>query len=267
MPKVYIACWTMKGDMFNNLTTDNRVDMFGRITRMADTYLKILEQAGGPGTKMLIVPEYVYTLNAQANTLLTRDQKHDVYNRLIDISKRYPELIIIAGTIPYGKGNNAQNQDIYSVCPMLFGGQIRAKLYKRDDDNTFQINGTFRTKTDHGKNVPLVTINNLTIGVDICMDYNNNRLENYLTANHLQRPDIHVQISGTNGAGPPSAQAEIGGVYVHCNLSRPTANVDNGASAYSVTGRQGAVTQTQEIQPIQTFIEGAGRLKFFEETL
>ncbi len=262
MARVYVACWTSKGDMFNNLTTANRVDMFGKMALMAETYLKIL---GGVGCKrMFVVPEYTYTLDAQGNALLTRGQKHEVYNRLIDISKRLPDLMIIAGSIPYGKGNNPQNQDIYSLCPMLFGGQIRAKLYKVYDDGTYQINGTFRTKMDHGKDVPVVTINNLTIGVDICGDYNSNRLRNHIRANNLPLPDIHVQISGTNPRGSVHNYAKVNGTYIHCDLMRPIANVDNGASAWLVTGRNGDHTYTQEIPPSQSFVEGASRLMFFQ---
>jgi hypothetical protein len=63
------------------------------------------------------------------------------------------------------------------------------------------------------------------------------------------------------------AQAKINGVYIHCNLGKPTVNVDTGASAWSVTGRHGTIADTEEIRPIQTFMEGEGRLMFFQVTV
>ena len=110
--------------------------------------------------------------------------------------------------------------------------------------------------------MPVVTINGITIGLDICMDYNNNRLGAYLQANNLNPPDIHVQISGTNAIGRPSAQARVGGVYVHCDMGGKGAN---GATAWRITAQNGqAGASSTRIQPFLTLQPGAGRLIFFD---
>jgi predicted amidohydrolase len=81
-----------------------------------------------------------------------------------------PELLLIAGTIAYRKGKIFK--DTYNVCPILLNGNIIKKLYKSNDDGVYQVNGTFKTKNDGGKGVPVVTVGGITIGLDICMDFN-----------------------------------------------------------------------------------------------
>ena len=170
-----------------------------------------------------------------------------------------PDLVLIAGTIAYGKG--VFFKDTYNVCPVLLGGQIIAKLYKSNDDGVYQVNGSFRTKTDGGKATPVVQLpSGITLGLDICMDYNNHRLGQYIQL-HPPRPDIHVQISGTNAMGTPSAEAKVNGIYIHCDLGAKGAN---GATAWRVTAQNGAMgAAVTRIMPTQTLQPGVGRLMFF----
>jgi hypothetical protein len=92
------------------------------------------------------------------------------------------------------------------------------------------------------------------------MDYNRNRLGDYIQL-HPPRPDIHVQISGTNMTGTPSAQAKVNGVYIHCDLGGKGAG---GATAWRVTAQNGAMgAAVTRIMPDQTLQPGIGRLMFF----
>lgn len=259
MPNVYAACWTMNTNAFAGNTTSDRVDTLENIAISANRRLRSMGRAaGGVFSRMLVVPEYVFTAGG---TILSRNDKHRIYRRLEDISARVPRLILIAGSIAYKKGTF--HKDTYNVCPSLFGGQIVKKLYKADDDGVYQVNGTFRTKTDGGKGAPLATINGLSIGLDICMDLNNSRLGNYLAAHHLGRPDIHVQISGSNANSRTFAEARVGGVYIHCDLGGLGAN---GASAWRVTAQPGGNwgATTTRINPTRTLVRGGGRLMLFD---
>ena len=257
MPNVFVACWTMSDAPLGGVGTAARSDTLENIALVADTQLKVTgRMAGGAFTRLLVVPEYFF--NAGGG-LLARDTKHEIYRRLESISARVPDLVFIAGSIAYGKG--LIFKDTYNVCPVLMGGQIIAKLYKGNDDGVYQINGSFRTKTDGGKGTPIVQLpNGLRLGLDICLDYNRHRLGQYIQ-NHPPRPDIHVQISGTNITGTPSAEARVNGVYIHCDLGGKGAN---GATAWRVTA-QNAVTgaTVTRIQPTQTLQPGIGRLMFF----
>jgi predicted amidohydrolase len=258
MARVYIACWTMSDAALLNTSTGARNDNLENIAHVADTQLKVAGRTGGADgfSHMLIVPEYFF--NAGGG-IVSRDDKHNIYRRLKTISAQVPELLLIAGTIAYRKGKIFK--DTYNVCPILLNGNIIKKLYKSNDDGVYQVNGTFRTKNDGGKGVPVVTVGGITIGLDICMDFNNNRLGAYLQANRLARPDIHIQISGTNAMGTPSAQAKVGGVYVHCDLGGKGAN---GATAWQVTAQNGALgAATTRINPSNTLLPGTGRVMFF----
>lgn len=227
---LYAAVWTMNPAAAGGASSAARVDEFQNVALTADTQLKLAGRATGAAFRhMLIVPEYFYNAGG---ALLSRSNKHAIYERLQNISARVPQMYIVAGTVAYKKGTFST--DTYNVCPVLHNGAILKKLYKRDDDGAYQINGTFRTKTDGGKGVPVVNLGGLMLGLDICMDYNRGRLADYLAANALPHPDIHVHISGTNANQPGRNQARINGVYVHCDQGSKGAN---GAKAFLVQGR------------------------------
>lgn len=257
MPNVYVACWAMSDAALGG-NAGARADTLQNIALAADTQLKISGRAaGGAFTRMLIVPEYFFNAGGGGG-LVSRDDKHAIYRRLEQVSAAVPELVLIAGSIAYGKG--ILFKDTYNVCPVLLNGQIIAKLYKSNDDGVYQINGSFRTKTDAGKATPILQLpNGIRLGLDICMDFNNHRLRNYIQHNP-PRPDIHVQISGTNMTGPSSAEAKVNGVYIHCDLGGKGVN---GASAWRVTAHNGGMAATTRIQPDQTLQPGIGRLMFF----
>ena len=253
MPNVYTACWTMNGIDFGNT---NRVANLERVALVADTRLKIMgRMAGGAFVRLMIVPEYFYESGAG---LLSRGGKHAIYRDLKGISKRVPELILIAGSIAYGKG--LFSTDTYNVCPVLYGGEIVKKLYKGSDDGVYQLNGTFRTKTDGNKSVPVATINGLTLGLDICLDYNRDRLSSYVQSNHLADPDMHIQISGTNATQSSRCVAKVNGIYIHCDQGGKGVN---GATAWQVTARAGLNATTTRIQPAHTDTPAVGRVIYF----
>jgi hypothetical protein len=258
MPNVQVACWTMSEVPLTGVNTGGRITNLLNIALQADTRLKIDGRvAGGAFTRMLIVPEYYFNAGG---ALLGRSNKHAIYRQLENISAQVPELLIIAGSIAYEKG--FFSTDTYNVCPVLLGGTIIKKLYKANDDGVYQNNGTFRTKTDNGKGTPLFNIGGLSIGMDICMDINDHRLENYIANNHLARPDIHIQISGSNSTRSNSAQARIGGVYIHCDLGGKGAT---GATAWRVNSfSDTGDAATTRIQPSDTLLPGTGRVMLFD---
>src|SRR5579871_3425615 len=155
MARLYTACWTMSETNLGAASVGERGVSLENVAIAADTQLKILGRTTGVGafTRMLVVPEYYF--NAGGN-IASRDDKHVIYRRLENISASVPDMLLIAGTIAYQKG--VFSKDTYNVCPILLGGAIIKKLYKSNDDGVYQINGTFKTKEDDGKGVPLVTV-------------------------------------------------------------------------------------------------------------
>jgi len=252
MPNVFVACWTMTATAFGGSAANQRADDLERVAGQADTQLKIMGNiAGGAYTRMLVVPEYYF---AAGGAIASRDDKHVIYRRLMDISARVPELVLIAGTIAYVKGT--QNPKTYSVCPVLRGGNIVKKLYKASDDGVYQVNGAFRSKNDNGKAVPLFDVNGISIGVDICRDFTDGPrgiLGGYLHATGIPAPHIHIQISGTNSALSNFSRARVGGVYIHCDLGT------KGARAWRITPFDAQTgSSTTEIHATHTQIPDAG---------
>jgi hypothetical protein len=258
MPTVYTALWTLRENDVANVALANKTDNLTNVALVADTNLKIRSRVAGGGYRMLIVPEYYLAdVGAAGVTALSRDDKHATYRMLENLSKQVPELVIVAGTIFYEKGSSKKKA--YSVCPVLKNGKIIQKLYKSNDDGVYGVNGEFRTKTNGGRAVPIFTVNGVSIGLDICMDYNAHRMDAYVATNGLALPDIHVQISGSNMSQTGVNSARVGGVYVHCDLGT------KGANAWRVTARDpiGNTAVTLIVPDEVQNPPGGGSLKFY----
>lgn len=207
-----------------------------------------------------MVPEYYFN---EGHALSSRAEKHAIYRALEATSAAVPNLIIVAGTIAYQKGLIFKDQ--YSVCPILFGGQIVKKLYKADADGHYEVNGRFRTKDEDGKGTPLApNVDGLSIGLDICLDYNNGRLRNWIAADAARtRPDIHIQISGSNIPGRATNQARQGGLYLHCDLGTRGTYAWTVQTAFSPA----ADAQVEQIQPSQVIPHASGRTEIFSANI
>jgi predicted amidohydrolase len=260
MPRVIAACWTMTDIALGGADVGGRTLALDQVAREAETQLRLLgRQGAAPGVRLFVVPEYFF--NAGGG-LVSRSDKHAIYRRLEGISASIPDVILVAGTIAYSKG--IFSTDVRSVSPILLGGQIMKKLYKAHDDGVYQINGAFRTKTDQGKGVPLVQLQGVSIGVDICMDYNRERMKAYIAAHGLQLPDIHIHISGTNAYGAVSASPRVGGLYLHCDLGGKGTRA---ARAGLVTGFDGVTAQVADLAPSRQYVLPLGRMTLFDATI
>jgi len=260
MPRVLAACWTMTDIAMGGVGVGGRTVALDQVAREAETQLRLLgRQGAAPGVRLFVVPEYFFNAS---HGLVSRSDKHAIYRQLEGISATIPNVILVAGTIAYSKG--IFSTDVRSVSPILLGGRIVKKLYKAHDDGVYQINGTFRTKTDHGKGVPLVQLQGVSIGVDICMDYNRDRLKDYIAAHGLPLPDIHIHISGTNPYGSMNSTPRVGGLYLHCDLGgRGT----KAARAGLVTGFDGINALVADFAPSRQYALPLGRMTLFDATI
>lgn len=248
---VAVACWAL--EQTGGATAIDDIPAMSRHIEFETIMAAAISQMPNHPVKLFIAPEYLFAErdleDAQETKIVipaSRSQKHSIYSRLKLISARYPDIFIIAGTIAYEKralGGLGSKQSL-NVCPILRGGEIIKTIYKVQDDGFVQTDATFKAKGDHDEQNPTFSAGGITIGVDICADYLgpgfDGRLATYIREGNATRPDIHVQISGTNAAFPSRCQARQGGVYVHCDLGR-------GATAYSVGNNTGLNTATTPI--------------------
>lgn len=275
MTNVAVACWSITNLPGN--ATGTEIDTIPAMSRHIsfDTVMAgAVNAMPNHAVKIFVAPEYLFTERDDSPGAGNRDmipasrsQKHTIYGRLRLISSRYPTVYIIAGTIAYEKRamGGIGKKHSYNVCPILYGGEIIKTIYKSEDDAMLQSEGVFGAKGDAETQSPLFNAGAVAVGVDICADYNgtqggvDGRLGRYITRTRAGRPDIHVQISGTNSALPGKSQAKQDGAYVHCDLGK-------GSKAFRITGYADFGTQYAVLTG-QSIHQSVGSLQIFDLTV
>jgi hypothetical protein len=84
-------------------------------------------------------------------------------------------------------------------------------------------------------------------------------LARFIANQGAARPDVHVQISGTNSALASKSQARQDGAYIHCDLGK-------GAKAFRIVGHAGLNTQYSPVTG-QSIHQSVGSLQVFDLTL
>ncbi|WP_152558679.1 hypothetical protein [Endozoicomonas numazuensis] len=148
------------------------------------------------------------------------DDKHSLYTKLQASSRKYPNILIVPGSIAYSKARGLSTRKYYNVCPILFGGNIILKKYKVGNDN-YQSKGDFKTK---GKGNTF-THKNLKFGIDICLDHGHKVLKTSLKGETV---DVHVLIADGAAPSPRSLATTTDGVVVYCNMK--SKNKDKGVN-------------------------------------
>lgn len=117
---------------------------------------------------VVVAPEYFfsrfnpYTRNFAGTRSdiapVTRSEKHGFYDDIVAASRAHPNVLIVGGTIFYSKTKGIINKSkvAMNVCPVAFGGSIKHKIYKRDDDMTASFyDGDLTYKQKTGKSDPV----------------------------------------------------------------------------------------------------------------
>ncbi|WHI47520.1 hypothetical protein [Microbulbifer sp. VAAF005] len=169
--------------------------------------------------KMLVAPEYYfsgYSSKAVTNHIdsLSKSSKSDIYSGLRRVSRQYPNILIVAGTIAYTKGGGCcfSSTSYLSIAPILAGGNFLLKKYKVGNDQ-YQTADAFATKQSDST----FTYKGLTFGIDICLDHNNKILKKSLDGKSV---DVHILISDGSSPTPNSLATNKngGGAVVFCNM-------------------------------------------------
>lgn len=175
------------------------------------------EHSVGGEVRVFVAPEYYFSGHAITDGGGTqiqshsRDEKHKLYDKIKSTSSRYPDVLLIPGSIAYGKGSSKKRK-YYGVCPIAAGGRILKKYYKQSND-TFQSETGFTTK-NYGATF---THRGIQFGIDICLDHGHKRLKDSLGGGTV---DVHVLISDGSAPSSTSLAAPIGrGVVVFCDMN------------------------------------------------
>lgn len=191
-------------------------DQFHDALTRADAMMT--QHGNGRELKMFVAPEYYFSGHGTTErggttiTSLSRSNKHALYDKIAESSKRFPNILIVPGSIAYSKARGLSKRKYYSVCPIAANGRIIHKYYKQTND-TYQSGDDFKTK-DYGATF---THSNLNFGIDICLDHGHKMLKTALNGSTV---DIHILISDGSAPSPTSIAASVaGGVVVFCDMA------------------------------------------------
>ena len=167
--------------------------------------------------KMFVAPEYYFSGHNVNNNgslninSLSRSDKHKLYEKIKQSSARYPDILIVPGSIAYSKARGFSKRKYYNVCPIAAGGNIIHKYYKQSND-TFQTDDDFKSK-NYGSTF---NYGSLTFGIDICLDHGQKKLKNSLNGG---RVDVHILISDGSAPSPNSLATDQQGLVVFCDMN------------------------------------------------
>lgn len=197
-------------------TDSSSYDQFDDALARADAMMNT--HGSGGEVQMFVAPEYYFSGHSitekggTAVTSLSRSEKHSLYDKIEQSSKRYPNMLIVPGSIAYSKARGFSKRKYYNVCPIAANGRILHKYYKQTNDS-HQSDSDFKSK-DYGATF---TYDNLNFGIDICLDHGHKMLKSSLGGATV---DVHILIADGAAPSPMSIAASTdGGAMVFCNMA------------------------------------------------
>lgn len=184
---------------------------------------------------VVVAPEYFfsrfnpYTRNFAGTRSdiapVTRSEKHGFYDDIVAASRAHPNVLIVGGTIFYSKTKGIINKSkvAMNVCPVAFGGSIKHKIYKRDDDMTASFyDGDLTYKQKTGKSDPVFEEGGVRFSLDICAD--NGRARDFLG----DGGEVHIHIMVSAGNRPTKTPRAK--YILHCDLGGNETGAANAAA-------------------------------------
>jgi len=203
VPNVFLALIQVKLSQFTGLGADT-FDSFTNLIAETDAAIENVKH-GTDGLKVAMAPEYLFsdiTPGAEANKSqesyqpITAKAKAKVYDKLETLSKQYPDLLLIAGSIFYQKGGLRGKG--YNVSPIMYGGKIHYKHNKIADDRhlskDYSADAVHSYKESHAD--PFFECKNVRFGIEICADQGR-----VLTLQNQKPRPIDILIFISAGAG------------------------------------------------------------------
>jgi predicted amidohydrolase len=190
------------------------------IVAQASAFLSLLARGHAGALKVLLAPEYFFSefaaygsrVGGATATSLSREDKHAIYKELKRLSAAYPAILLFAGSILYTRSRLRGGTEGLNVCPVLYGGKIVFKHYKRGDDtilNEGMADANYRSKS----NGNVFNAAGLSIGLEICLDHGE------LANDHASNLDLQVLLSAGASIKNSAIVTRTNGVVAHCDLN------------------------------------------------
>jgi predicted amidohydrolase len=240
MPHVTIGMLKVNKNTFGP-DSSNRITEFGMTVMQADAVLRA-QQAGRPGVRMLLAPEYFWSgygeigqrYRQQGALAMTRGAKHGLYSGLKKISSKAGSLVLVAGSIFYQKSDGTRTV-AYNLCPVLRGGKFLLKAYKDFDNGTagkISADLVYDTKSSD----PFFSVEGVNFGLEVCGDHNSvggkgGKLKRW-NASANKAIDVHILVSDSMTVLAGSVAARPGGYVAQCDIG----GADMGIAVYPAGG-------------------------------
>ena len=176
---------------------------------------------------LFAAPEYYFIkgFNSPRDlSIFDEAEKKRIYAGLKAISKAYPRVILVPGTVCWGKprktaggSKNDRWVDGYNTAPVYYNGSLHHEYDKRWNDANYS-SMTTDVLFQPGANSPLFKLEKLKFGIEVCGDFDDGNLAKAAAAESL---DIEIYISGYNkhsfdANGMSHIPVRNGGYFIHC---------------------------------------------------
>lgn len=185
-------------------------------------------EEGGPallngcrGQKIFIGPEFFFTTNPGQNGgswYLTHDQKKDCFTKLKELSAKYADWLIAAGTICYIDDAAPADKGIYNAMPLFFNGELLAVHVKKsmpgDELKILSTHPGWVCKTTYEEEGEdgewssrldvrggILNWKGITFGLEICNDVRVGVFRRAYERIHKKAPPVDVMLISAAGLG------------------------------------------------------------------
>jgi len=156
----------------------------------------------------------------------TAGQKQQVVDAIVDASKRYPNLLIMPGTILW----SPDNVGILNTLPVVLDGVLLRESSKKrwggdSSDKTKMITDDHPSRRQFVRREdesPFLQIGNLDIAIDICQDHYQAKakMEMYSKLNPGTGTDLHIITSSGQSLNDYGVTSREGGYALHSDADR-----------------------------------------------
>ena len=222
----------------SSLTSDNsnRFAIYEKVVNQSKSLMKALKC----DIEMVVAPEYFYssvdTIGQNYKQLgpvaMTRSDKHSLYSKLKELSRKSGSTVLVTGSIYYKKGRGGKKG--LNMCPILKNGEFLHKYYKKMDDGAVSkgiTGGIFTYKNTD----PIFKVKDVVFGIEICGDHSQANLKGWLTS-HGKTVDVQLLISDSDFPKASSMGVSPGGYFIQCDLGGE-ANAALGVYSADQTGK------------------------------